>query len=231
MLHQQQHLLFCEGNDDLHVIVAIINRRIDPAPFRHNQRQTRIIRAAHATTGDDGNFGAALQGFAAALESQRPCRVGLVVDRDTPKHGRIAAIKRRLHSIRSLWNDPTDEEHLLSRLGHSDIIATASHGQRWGIWLMPDNRHDGTLETFIAGLGLRHSELQKHATTATADASNMKGAFREAEQAKATLHAYLAWIRPPGRPYGDAIRSNNIGAHSPEADAFTTWFRKLFLDP
>lgn len=229
MLNKDIHRLFCEGSDDLHVISALLNQRIAPEPFPHDQGQTHIVQTAKSKPGDRGNADAALREFASALENQRLKRIGLVVDRDTPGHRRVETIRTRLSEIDSLWNEPIREKRTIAGLGETGVIVDTPDGRRWGIWLMPDNRSEGALENFIQTLPLTHRDLGIHAAEATEKARCLDGAFLETQKSKARLHAYLAWTRHPGRPYGDAIRYGHVGAESSAANAFVEWFTELFI--
>lgn len=233
MLDKAKHALFCEGVDDRHVISALLNKRIEPEPFPKKDRRTHIIQETTAEPGDDGSFGAALRAFGAALANQKLQCIGLVVDRDSSEHKRIDQIRARLRRIDSdlLYRDPTQEQQFKDALGHRGALVCAPEGRKWGIWLMPDNRSEGNLETLIAGLPKTHSALWEHAADSTAEVGDKPGRFHPTDEAKARLHAYLAWTVPPGRPFGDGIRAGHIGSESPAVDAFVDWFKQLFLEP
>ena len=69
------------------------------------------------------------------------------------------------------------------------------------------------------------TQSNRHARKATSVAKGLGARFREIDTAKANLHAWLAWQKNPGRPYGVAVRSEYFGHDSPEARAFVGWFR------
>lgn len=233
MLDIDKHLLFCEGVDDKHVIAALLNQRIKPEPFSRENTQTHIIKDAKAQIGDKGNFDAALRDFGTALAIKRRLRMGLVVDRDSSNHKRIDQILAGIAKIGgdNLYCDSAQEQQFKTELGDRGVIVNAPEGREWGIWLMPDNRSDGNLETLIAGLPKTHSALWEHAADSTAEVGDKPGRFHPTDEAKARLHAYLAWTVPPGRPFGDGIRAGHIGSESPAVDAFVDWFKQLFLEP
>lgn len=66
-------------------------------------------------------------------------------------------------------------------------------GKTLGIWLMPDNRSRGMLETFLAylvpGGG---SDLWTHACEAVAEAYGRGAPCREVHHDKARIHTWLA---------------------------------------
>lgn len=93
---------------------------------------------------------------------------------------------------------------------------------------MPDNQHDGKLETFLKSLISEHDVLIEHATEATDTAKQLGAEFAESDHLKATIHAWLAWQEDPGVPYGTAIRAKYFRHDSPVAGVFVAWFKQLF---
>ena len=100
---------------------------------------------------------------------------------------------------------------------------------RVGVWLMPDNQRIGTLEDFLRTLVEDADSLLPHAQESTTQAKKTHGAdFRDMDEQKAVLHAWLAWQEVPGLPYGTAIRARYFRQDSPVAERFVAWFRRLF---
>ena len=103
------------------------------------------------------------------------------------------------------------------------------YGTRVGAWLMPDNQQEGTLEDFLRTLVQEADKLMPHAQASTTRAKKTHGAnFRDVDEKKAILHAWLAWQEEPGLPYGTAIRARYFRQDSPVAEQFVAWFRRLF---
>ena len=93
---------------------------------------------------------------------------------------------------------------------------------------MPDNRRTGELEDFLQELVDERNALYPHAQEAT-EAARLRGAeFPDQKAGKAVLHAWLAWQKEPGRPYGIAIKSGYLRHDSEAAIRFVTWFQRLF---
>src|SRR5207253_6469977 len=99
---------------------------------------------------------------------------------------------------------------------------------RVGIWLMPDNQHDGTLDTFLRDLVQAADPLIGHAETATDTASQLGARFPAVHRLKAVLHAWLAWQEVPGKPYGTAIKAQYFRHDTPAALKFVEWFKSLY---
>ena len=114
-------------------------------------------------------------------------------------------------------------------MGESD-----AYNARVGVWLMPDNQEEGihgegTLERFLETLVDDDDSLFRYAREATARAKTDHGAsYPDGDIRKAVLHAWLAWQKEPGLPYGTAIRARYFMHDSPVAARFVAWFRRLF---
>ncbi|NLS94530.1 MAG: hypothetical protein GXX96_20430 [Planctomycetaceae bacterium] len=93
---------------------------------------------------------------------------------------------------------------------------------------MPDNQHDGKLETFLKSLVDTDDKVFHHALKSTKQAIGIGATFREVDRPKAEVHTWLAWQETPGLPYGSAIRAQFFGHDSPAAVAFVQWFRRLY---
>ena len=66
------------------------------------------------------------------------------------------------------------------------------------------------------------------AELSTQEALELGAGFSESQRQKAVLHAWLAWQRRPGLPYGLALTDHYSQYNSPAAVAFVSWFRCVF---
>lgn len=111
------------------------------------------------------------------------------------------------------------------------FIATLGSGVRFGVWMMPDNRPPGMLETFLLSL-LREEEiageLYQHARQSVARAKELGAPYKEVHRDKALVHTWLSWQDEPGAQLHMAIKRRILDSHSPNADGFVAWFRGLF---
>lgn len=110
-------------------------------------------------------------------------------------------------------------------------IVTLPGGVRFGVWMMPDNRPPGMLETFLLSL-LREEEiageLYQHARQAVDRAKELGAPYREVHRDKALVHTWLSWQDEPGAQLHMAIKRRILDSDSPNADGFVAWFRGLF---
>lgn len=100
---------------------------------------------------------------------------------------------------------------------------------RFGVWIMPDNRSRGMLESFLKLLvPTEPQELWAHAQAATRRAKQLGAPYKDAHCDKADIHTWLAWQDQPGKPLGEALKSKCLDPRSACATAFVEWFIRLF---
>ena len=98
--------------------------------------------------------------------------------------------------------------------------------ERAGVWIMPDNRNPGKLETLLLSMIPEDDDLFEHATGCMESIANPR--FGEKDREKALVHTWLAWQAEPGRPYGTSIAAGFLDHDVPEVDAFVSWLSRLF---
>ena len=105
---------------------------------------------------------------------------------------------------------------------------SVSYRTRVGVWLTPDNEREGTLEHFLETLIADEDDLFAHAQESTRKAKHRSAQFAESHFDKAALHAWLAWRKNPGLPYGSAIRARFFRDDGETAERFAAWCRRLY---
>lgn len=111
--------------------------------------------------------------------------LGLIVDADNKP-------EQRWESVRKICQSCVSEE--IKDLPEGGLICTAhntaNQAIRFGIWMMPDNRMRGMLETFLAYLIPDSDPLWEYAQTA-AQQAKLKGApFKAVHTDKANIHTW-----------------------------------------
>lgn len=147
--------------------------------------------------------------------------VGVIVDADNDLSHKWNGIRQQILPL--FGEVPTDlpEEGL--------VISTPTSG-KFGLWIMPDNRQHGMLETFLSWL-VPDEEMPvwTHALESTAAAKFKHGAsYRSSHLDKANIHAWLAWADPPGENLGRAVKSKILDPRAGRAAPFVNWFRRLY---
>jgi hypothetical protein len=98
-----------------------------------------------------------------------------------------------------------------------------------GIWMMPDNKERGMLETFLQFLLPENDKgLWEFAKQSCKQATNYGASYKEPHLDKAKIHTWLAWQNPPGRQLHNAIMERILTPTSPQAAPFMQWFQDLF---
>ena len=146
--------------------------------------------------------------------------LGLMVDADDEP---IA----RWNSIRNVCLPSIPD--LPESLPEEGLIHTTTIGPKFGVWMMPDNKMRGMLETFLAYMvGNEEEPLWKYACETVTEAKKLGASFKEAHEDKASIYTWLAWQNPPGRQLHDAVKQRILNPNHPRAKAFVSWFKALY---
>jgi len=179
--------LVVEGYEDLYSVVGLMKAHIvwpediDKAPVRIEigKSASEILEEGYLT---------------AVLKTQGVRITGIMFDADTNPKGRYESLRSICLSI---------FPGLPAKCPDTGAITENADGRRLGIWIMPDNVSDGSLETFLAEC-------------------------RDAHVEKSDLFTWLAWQDPPGQYPGKALTKKVLDPHSPGASLFVKWFRELY---
>lgn len=211
-------LLHVEGDDDQHSLIHLLERHgvsFDPKQFRDAPKKPPVF--APATGGVDALIKAIDTNILAAANQT----VGFILDADAPVLNRWRQVHHRLTKagVAAVPDRPPPEGFI----GEAPELEA-----RVGVWLMPDNEHDGKLENFLRTLIEDGDSLIEHVQESTDRARDLVETFSDADKIKAVIHCWLAWQKEPGKPYGQALKARYFGRNSPVADRFVAWFKRLY---
>lgn len=213
--------LYVEGADDQWVIANLLKRHGIELPRPPEDSTRPLIEHVDPADGTTSGVERLLELIPARV-SLSESAVGFVIDADPSK-----GVKSRWQSVRGQLEQagltPPEEIPADGFIGDSSTYKIAV-----GVWLMPDNVRDGTLETFLHDLVDEQDSLIDFAKTSTGKAATMDQRFRDVDRSKAELHTWLAWQAHPGCPYGTAIAAKYFGVNSDAALAFVGWIKKLY---
>ena len=212
---EERSKLRVEGTDDKHTILHLLIRHgID---FKQETCPAWVPWIEQAEDKDK-----LLLSVKVSVRTNTDRAVGFVLDADSSLQDRWRAMSSRLRDVGV--DDVPEDIPPEGFVGESQKYRT-----RVGVWLMPDNQREGALEDFIRTLVEEADPLLPHARESTIQAKKLHGAnYRDVDEKKAVLHAWLAWQEEPGLPYGTAIRARYFRQDSPVAERFVAWFRRVF---
>lgn len=212
--HKSPLRLCVEGSDDKYVVVELVTKILG----RDWDRDAAALPYIDDRQGIDALLDPAT--LSAAAKTYR--RLGLVLDADEDPRKQWQRVRRAAPEGVVLPDTPD---------ARGVVVDGLRGGDRFGVWLMPDNQRPGALEHLLQTLVVPGDRLWEHSVAAT-DAATAHGAeFPPKARDKATLRTWLAWQREPGVPPGRALRSGYFRGASEQVAAFVSWFDQLFLAP
>jgi hypothetical protein len=156
----------------------------------------------------------------AELKSSGLTHLGLLVDADEVLENRWNAIRDRCSKA-----FPT----LPSRSPGIGVIVDNGKGLRLGVWIMPDNKTAGMLETFLGFLVPNtQDDVYIAAQESVTRARDLGAPYIDAHVNKANIYTWLAWQNPPGRQLHQAVQQQILNPSATYAQPFVTWFRNLY---
>ena len=222
-------ILFVEGADDQHTIWAICEQ--------HKVEETFIVevpdgkgkinpKARTTEKGGIDNVLKATELYLIAGSSATEC-LGIVIDADENLEGRWGSVLAILNraGYQNLPDKPDQEGTIIKQ----DYLPA------FGVWIMPDNQTHGMLEDFLDFL-IPDKENNKIWTKAVSSSQEVLDEieedrrFSEIHLSKAKIHAYLAWQKESGKPFGMAITAKYLETDNQECKKFVDWLNRLFVD-
>lgn len=105
----------------------------------------------------------------------------------------------------------------------------------FGIWIMPDNvTNRGMLEDFLEFL-VPDKDTNPIWIKAVKSSQEVleeieeESRFNNIHFSKAKIHAYLAWQKECGKPFGLSITAKYLQADNPNCEKFVEWLNRLFV--
>ena len=132
------------------------------------------------------------------------------------------------------WNEvrarcTSEFPELPAQIPAGGLVESHTDGQRFGVWIMPDNRFSGMLEDFLAALIPAESRpLHELAKESVSRAAECDAPFRSVHRTKAEIHTWLAWQDEPGKQLHEAVHHRVLDPNLPESQPFVAWFRNLY---
>ena len=211
-LGRNKNQLVVEGKDDLHSVVHLMSAHIDwpkndePVSIKDGDGRSKVLHSGYLTT---------------ILKHPDTRALGVMLDAEEEDPNLVYVRVRGL----CLTIFPRLPNSLLP----TGVIANNEDGQRFGVWIMPDNSSRGTLETFLRYLvPPEEQSIWAYATESVKQARDLGAKCRETHIEKANLHTWLAWQDEPGYPPGTALTRGLLDPRAESAASFVEWFRTLY---
>jgi hypothetical protein len=209
-----------EGQDDLFAVVGLMRAHVDWPEGPESKTLAPVF--IH-----NGNGAAEIlkkEGLLTVFLKSPDLRTGgIVLDADTKPRGRY-------ESVRKLCIGMFPE--LPAELPLDGLVVENADKKRLGVWIMPDNSSDGSLETFLKWLvPAPRDPAWNHAEQSVKAARGMGCGCRESHIEKANLYTWLSWQDPPGQAPGVALTRKILDPQNANAAAFVAWFVKLYKLP
>lgn len=152
-------------------------------------------------------------------------RLGIIVDAD--QESVKSGIKKTKLDLQTILQP---HGYTLNNANHG-LVATNNDGLiDIGIWIMPDNIVDGTIENWIENLvHEKESELFQYSKKCVANLkTNNLQKFKDSRVIKAELATWFAWQKSPGYGLDFFFDEPLIDQNSPIYKNFSEWFKKTF---
>jgi hypothetical protein len=158
--------------------------------------------------------------IATELQASSLSALGIMIDADEHPEQRWQSIRNA-----SLRNIPD----LPETLPEEGLIHITPDRIRFGVWLMPDNKMNGMLESFLSYMIPSGNKPLWEFAQETVQVAQNKGAnFIESHCDKANIYTWLAWQHPPGRQLHQAVIERILHPTHPDAQTFVNWFKALY---
>ncbi len=205
--------LLVEGQDDLRVIPELIEK--NGIRWGDNKKQAILLIQ---DCGGYKNINENL--ISTELQASELTNLGLIIDADEDLPARWMSIRNACLS--SIPDIP-------EQIPETGLIHMIENEIKFGIWIMPDNKIRGMLETFLAYMIRDKDEvIWQYAQEVTEEAKNRGALFKDSYFDKAKIYTWLAWQAEPGRQLHQAIKYEILNPQHTKAQTFVTWFKTLY---
>jgi len=212
-LESNPNQMVVEGYDDQYSVVGLMSAHVDwPDDVKKAPVYIHIGNGADEILKD---------GFLSTfLKSPVIRRLGVMLDADQGPEGRYERFRARCLGAFS---------ELPPKLPEDGLVVENEQQMRLGLWIMPDNSSEGSLETFLRYLVPDPSgPIWNHAINSVQRARTIGCPCRDAHIAKANLYTWLSWQDPPGQSPGKSLTKKVLDPHSESAERFVRWFRSFY---
>ncbi|ENQ9725829.1 DUF3226 domain-containing protein [Yersinia enterocolitica] len=152
-------------------------------------------------------------------------RIAIIIDSDIEGENKGGFVK----SIEQITKKASEYDYstrYVYKNGGVEIPHNDSQMNPLGIWIMPNNKDDGTIENWIKDKIINtEQEIFSHACTIVSKLKSKK--FSQNSIVKAEIATWLAWQNQPGRTIAYALKEDEelIDINNSEFKVFVKWLR------
>ena len=224
-----ERVLLVEGRDDQHVMWNLLEVR--EVPERFKVERPKLERDFEENYEDETNGGDTILLDSIPwwlLRTELECLAVVVDADDKGPEARWQSIRQRLLSQ---GYEGIPEKHPdKGTVFELSLRPRTPRSIRFGVWVMPDNRSKGMLEDFVARLIRADDNMLPRVDRFLTSIPTGQRRFKEAHQAKARIHTWLAISERPGRPMGQAIKADKqLDANDPRIQPFLDWLTDALI--
>ncbi len=216
MAPRKNNCLIVEGQDDKFSVLGLVRSRFDSWPKDVDDTPVWIEVGGSADEILEPGY------LTTHIKRRETQILGVMLDADTKPKSRYGRIRKQC-----LEQFPALPEENPSR----GVIVENEEHKKLGVWIMPDNLSEGSIETFLHTILcplLEGEPIWVHATRAFSIAIGKGAGCRPCHTEKAHLYTWLAWQDPPGQSPGTALTKKILDPFAKHSDDFIRWFRELY---
>lgn len=209
-----KRVIVVEGKTDFHVVSNLL-------------KKDNLQLQVYSEDGSDGEKGIELllKKIPMRLESELEC-IGFVFDANGNPVNRWKQVRNQI-----LKSHPKAEKMKLDRcipeMPVSKGICVSDYKPVVGMWMMPNNKDEGTIEKFLSYMIHPEDLCWKYAQKYIENVPETERKFHNKYVTKANIHAWLAVQKEPGNPPGTAIAAGYLNIEEPKVQPFREWLGKL----
>ena len=225
--------LFVEGKTDKYVIVQLLKNHglfahDDDTKTKTPDKVQVVVSVIKSTEGSSGSKSEILDDIPIRLRSPKHSAIGYIIDADDPAFTDWNLQKTWQSVCDRLEKTSVDVEKRDAMPADGFYGLQSKTNTLIGVWLMPDNQRDGSVEDFLRELIDEGDRIASFAETSTRCAKDDHGAlFPEKDFKKAAIETWLAWQEEPGMSFGTAFQKDCLQKNKPLAERFVAWVRNL----
>ena len=217
--NQHENLLLVEGDTERFTIPELIEAN----GFEWVLGKNRYLAYIDDYGGGDTKI---VKSAVISTELNVPGRkaLGLIVDADDNCFNRWQSIRNACIKIIPDLPQELPETGLIH-----NAFTKNNKPVKFGVWIMPDNKTRGMLETFLAYLVPDDSEtLWQYVQEIVIEAIEKGATYKPTHLDKANIYSWLALQNPPGRQLHNAVMEKILNPQHPKAQIFLSWFVNLY---